>query len=332
MSVAVGLAIGVTPLYGLHLILVVSICVPLRLDARIAYLAANVSLPFIAPFLSFAEIQIGSWLQTGHGVSLDVEEIRARGPMAFVGDLVAGTAILAPMAAVVGGALTFGVATLLSARSKTRTPLDDAIRAVAARYPRRGPSIQVKAKLASDPVTLAVTDLGAMGDVVDVGCGRGQLALVLVEMEKADHIFGLDWDAAKLAQAREAARAAGAHASFEECDVRTCDVPACDTVMLIDVLHYMSDDEQDALLARTIAAARTRIVVRDLDPDRGWRSIMTRVQEAVTTTLRFNHGAQIRVRPIASITGPLEAAGFTVTVSPCWQGTPFANVLVVGQR
>ena len=69
-----------------------------------------------------------------------------------------------------------------------------------------------------------------------------------------------------------------------------------------------------------------------MDPERGWRSTMTILQEAVTTTLRFNRGAQLRIRSIDEVTLALEEAGFAVDVRPCWRGTPFANVLVVGTR
>jgi uncharacterized protein (DUF2062 family) len=92
LSVGVGLAVGVTPLYGLHLPIVVAICVPLRLDAPLAYLAANISLPFIAPFLSLAEIEIGAWLRTRHLLPLDVDTVRTHGFRAFMGELVLGTA------------------------------------------------------------------------------------------------------------------------------------------------------------------------------------------------------------------------------------------------
>src|SRR5262249_41963184 len=44
-SLAVGLAIGLLPLYGLHLALVLAVCLPLRFDSRLSYVAANVSIP-----------------------------------------------------------------------------------------------------------------------------------------------------------------------------------------------------------------------------------------------------------------------------------------------
>jgi uncharacterized protein (DUF2062 family) len=111
-SVAVGLAIGVTPLWGLHWAIVLVVCVPLRLDAAIAFLASNISLPFVAPFLTLTEIEIGSWARTGHGVALDAQEIRAHGVGAFAAELGIGTAIFAPAIAAVGGAIAYAVVRL----------------------------------------------------------------------------------------------------------------------------------------------------------------------------------------------------------------------------
>ena len=325
-SVAVGLFVGVTPLYGLHLFIVLGVCLPLRLDARVAYLAANISLPFIAPLLSLAEIQMGAWVRTGHALALDVPTLRARGVSAFAADLGIGAAMFAPASAAMGGALTYVIAALVMAR----TPFDEAVRRVGARYRGRGARFHVKAKLSSDPVARAVLALEPLGEVCDVGCGRGQLGLLLLDGAKATGVWGVDWDASKVTEASGAGDGLAAH--FEKGDVRSAAIPACDTVLLIDALHYLGDAEQDALLLRAASAARHRVVVRELDPDRGWRSAVTRAQEAVTTTLRFNRGAQVRVRPIAAIARVLEGAGFAVSVTPCWEGTPFANVLVVARR
>jgi SAM-dependent methyltransferase len=301
-SVAVGLAVGVTPLYGFHLPIVLAICVPLRLDAPIAYVAANISLPFLAPFLWLAEIEIGAWLRTGIGLALDV-----------------------------GGTLTYLVTASLT-HGRAPDAIDAAIARVAERYARgrRAAFHYVRSKLASDPVARAVVGLGALAEVCDVGCGRGQLGVLLLEAGCADKVTGFDWDAAKVEDARKAA--VGLAATFEAGDARSHVIAACDTVLLVDVLHYLTESEQDALLLRAAGAARRRVVLRDLDPDRGWRSRVTRIQEGITTALRFNRGANVRPRPIPALSRVLEDAGFDVKVDPCWGGTPFSNVLLVATR
>lgn len=192
------------------------------------------------------------------------------------------------------------------------------------------PGHYVRAKIAIDPVVRAVASIGDLGEVADVGCGRGQLLVVLLESARATRGLGFDWDAAKIEIARAAA--AGLPAAFEPGDLRVHPIAPCDTVLLVDVLHYLTDAEQDAVLGRAAAAARRRVVVRDLDPDRGWRSGVARVQEAITTRLGLNRGARIDIRPVSATTSALEARGFRVSVAPCWGATPFANVLIVGTK
>jgi SAM-dependent methyltransferase len=328
-SVAVGLAIGVTPLWGLHFWLVLAVCVPLRLDSRIAYLAANISLPFIAPFLTAAEIEIGLFARSGHWMAVDARAIEAHGAAAFALDLVIGTLLFSPAVATLGFVATYALARRWRKAYPPADPLEAALLRAGDRY-RGSERFYVRAKIASDPVVRDVLALGALGEIVDVGCGRGQMVVVLLEAGHATRGSGFDWDGKKIEAARAAAE--GLPASFALGDSRNPAIADCDTVLLIDVLHYLTDEEQDVLLARATRAARARVVVRELDPNRGWRSGVTRVQEAITTAFRWNRGARVRVRPISEIERALKERGFAVSVVPCWGATPFSNVLVMGTR
>lgn len=117
LSVAIGLFIGTLPLPGTHLPLVVAICLPLRLDAAVSYLAANISIPPIAPFLWIGSLQIGSVLLGGHAQRLDVEGARAmmaRGPGDLLASLALGSVCLGALIALTGGSLTYAVARAVS--------------------------------------------------------------------------------------------------------------------------------------------------------------------------------------------------------------------------
>lgn len=333
-SVGVGLAIGVTPLYGFHLPLVLAVCLPLGLDAPVAYLAANISLPFIAPFLSIAEIEIGARILNGSWLALTRASLAEHGLAPFFRELVVGTIVFSPLSAFVGGAITFAIGSIFE-----KEPAPDSFEAcvdrVAERYARgsRFTRGYVTSKMQSDPVVRAIFDRARendFGNVADVGCGRGQLSLLLLEARTATSVRGFDWDEAKIAEA-ERAKGSLSGAYFQG-DLRSTDVEPCDTALLVDVLHYLTAEEQDALLVRVARAASDRIFVRDLDPDRGWRSSVTRLQERVTTRLGVNRGARVLLRPIADMTAVLEREGFETSVEPCWAGTPFANVLVTAKR
>lgn len=203
---------------------------------------------------------------------------------------------------------------------------------VAARYARTGTKFYVRGKLGGDPICEQVVGVASeLGEVVDVGCGRGQMGLLLLELGKATRVLGFDWDKDKI---EEATLASGddARLRFWVGDTRTEEIPACDTVLMLDVLHYLTDEEQDALVVRAAKSARHTIVIRELDPDRGWRSTMTRMQEGITTFFRYNVGARVRIRPISAVTERLTSQGFAVRVEPSWGGTPFANVAVIARR
>ncbi len=334
LSVGVGLAIGVTPLYGFHLPLVLGVCLPLGLDAPVAYLAANISLPFIAPFLSIIEIEIGARLLNGAWLALTRESLAEHGIRPFLREIVMGTAVFSPLSAVVGGALTFVVGSLFH-KAPPADSFEACVDRVADRYAngRKFTRGYVASKMSADPVVRAIFDRAKerpFGVVADIGCGRGQLSLLLLEAGASRSVRGFDWDEAKVA---EAERAKGSlEAAYFQGDLRSTEVSACDTSLLVDVLHYLTAEEQDALLARAAKVTRSRIFVRDLDPDRGWRSNVTKLQERVTTRLGVNKGARVLLRPIDDLRRVLEQNGFETSVEPCWAGTPFSNVLVTATR
>jgi uncharacterized protein (DUF2062 family) len=116
LSVAIGIAIGVMPLWGLHWLLVLAICLPLRLDAGVAYLAANVSLPFIAPFITTSEIAIGARLLEGSWPQITPQMVHTIELRTVLGSLILGTFVVALAGALSLGALTYGVTVLVRRR------------------------------------------------------------------------------------------------------------------------------------------------------------------------------------------------------------------------
>lgn len=212
--------------------------------------------------------------------------------------------------------------------------LDAICERVAARYrnaSRFGRGF-VRGKLRTDPATAAILAYAAAqgcGSVVDLGCGRGQLGLALLECGGADQLLGLDRNAAKIAEA--SAAAAGLPARFRIADLGSAPVPDCDTVLLIDVLLQMPEAAQRALLARVAAAARRRILIRAFDPARGWRARLGGVMEVLGRWVRRD-GVEFQPLPLPGLARILTEAGFTVSVTPCWGRTPLPNVLLVAER
>jgi uncharacterized protein (DUF2062 family) len=108
-SVALGLFVGVQPTPGLHLPVVLAVCVPLRLDGALGYLATNISIPPVAPFLWLAALQTGERILTGRFAPLTKEGMRAliRAPGPLLGALVLGSIVLGALLGLVGGSLAY---------------------------------------------------------------------------------------------------------------------------------------------------------------------------------------------------------------------------------
>jgi SAM-dependent methyltransferase len=198
----------------------------------------------------------------------------------------------------------------------------------------------VRTKLLGDPVARLVADAegeraGALGDLLDIGTGRGQLPILLVELGRATRALGIDWDDAKVEAGVVAARIEPPLAvELAQGDARTAPYPPADTVLLIDLLHYFAIEEQDAILRRAALAVRAggRLLVREADTERGLRSAVTLLEERVFTALRFNRGERVRFRPAREIVALLESLGLACEVRPAWGSTPFSNVIIIGRR
>lgn len=371
-AVAIGIFIGSQPIFGLHTPLVLFLCIWLRLDAAIAWLASNISNPFFAWALLSLEVQVGAYLLTGAPIhfgdearALSLSELLWRySGFAFLGAPAVGLAL-----ATVGASITWAVLAVKRMRSPTGTiqpepyrlppnapPWLHAIERVATRYSQpegQGPNAfansaqrtrfhYARTKLMGDPVAKLVVDIAkdrSLGEVVDIGCGRGQLAILLVELGLATRVHGLDWDEDKVKHANVAAQVEvdglqPLQARFTREDARQAEIEPADTVLLIDIIHYFAAPDQDAVLRRAAAAVRPGgcLLVREADSARGWRSWLTLLEERVFTFLRFNRGDQVCFRPAAEIVAVLEASGMEVEVRPAWGKTPLSNVLFIAHR
>ena len=43
-------------------------------------------------------------------------------------------------------------------------------------------------------------------------------------------------------------------------------------------------------------------------------------------------GRRVNPWPVARVAAILQPAGYAIAVTPCWRGTPFANVLLIARR
>ena len=336
-AVGFGVLIGTTPFYGLHLGITLVVATILGLNRAVTYLAANVSLPFMAPFLAFASIQIGTVLLTGRPLGLSLEALHQLGPWTFGGAWLLGSLVLGTALGIPAGTATY----FLVGAYRRRHPLPvDPTAALFARVAIRYADVgrfehgYVRGKLRHDPVFRQLVDARPFrSPVLDVGCGRGQTVVVLAVDDPTLEALGLDWEEAKLATARRAA-ADLPQVRFTRVDVREAAFPPSATIFLIDVLHYNPIATQDRILQRAARALTPggALYIRDVDDAAGWRATINRWQERAGRLVGLNRGATLCFRPIAEVRALLESEGLAVATVPSSTGLPLANVLLVARR
>jgi len=206
-----------------------------------------------------------------------------------------------------------------------------------------------RGKLGLDPVFRHVLREGLIkpnARVLDIGCGQGLLASLLRSCSAIEHegrwpngwaaapagarVTGIELMARDVQRARSAL---GDAAEFICGDMRHTPFREVDTVVILDVLHYITVAEQDAVLARVRQAlpAGGSLLLRigDAAPNRGF--ITSQWVDAVVTLVRGHRVAPQFGRTLAQWIPQLESLGFDVRSQPMSEGTPFANVLLVAR-
>jgi len=206
-----------------------------------------------------------------------------------------------------------------------------------------------RGKLGGDPAFLALLEQGLIPDnarILDLGCGQGLLASWLFSARalfEAGH-WPARWSPAPKPMAyqgielnpREVQRARlalGERAQFVRGDMRTADFGRSDTVVILDALHFIDHCAQGDVLSRVRDALVPGggIVMRIGDADGG---LPFRISNWVDHLVAFTRGhrfSRLYCRPLQDWQSLLRQLGFTVQSVPMSQGTPFANVLLVGR-
>jgi uncharacterized protein (DUF2062 family)/protein-L-isoaspartate O-methyltransferase len=348
-AIGVGVFIGCLPLYGLHLALCVAVGTLLRLNRLKLYLAANISNPFVAPWLIFAELQAGSWLRRGHVHDVSFETIEATGVVVLGADLLIGSVAVG---LVLGALAAWGTYAMVRGDAGDRRFAELAGRA-SDRY--LGTSITAwefaRGKLRRDPIYRAAVFDGLLertegpsrsdDTLVDVGCGQGLMLALLAEVRRAvrtgdwpdtagtprvDRMVGVEM---RPRVARLARVALGQDAEIVTGDARDVALPRGDVVLLFDVLHLMAAAEQERLLSSLAASLAPGgvMLIREADRAAGWRFTAVRVGNRLKALAVGRWRQQFHFRSTAEWLACLSRLGLRADVRPMGGGTPFGNVL-----
>lgn len=204
-------------------------------------------------------------------------------------------------------------------------------------------------KLRGDPVFAGILERGLIPDcdrLLDLGCGQGLLASWLLAA-RGRHAAG-DWPAGWQApprigridgielMARDVARAQAAlddAAGFFAGDIRTRDFAPAGAIVVLDVLHYFSLPEQDAVLERARAALRPAgtLLLRIGDAAGGWGFRWSGCIDHAAMFVRGHGYVTLYCRTLSDWIAALALLGFRVEAVPMSAGTAFANVLLVAR-
>jgi len=343
-AVSLGVFIGCLPLYGLHLLMCWTLGAALGLNRLKMYLAANISNPLVAPWLIFAEVQLGAWLRRGSFHPLSRQYIASTSLGVFGMDVVVGSVFVGSVLAALAASGTYALV-----RGTGGDPwFSDLVRRASDRY--LGGSITAwefaRGKLRMDPVYRAALSpdiLPPGGTLLDIGCGQGLTLALLVEARRAyveqrwppswpappcfDRMVGIETRPRPAASAREALEG---DAEVIEADVRTIKLEPARAALLFDVLHLLRLDEQEVLLSTVAALLEPSgvVLVREADAGVGWRFTAVRVGNRLKAFAFLTWRTQtFHPRTQAEWRDCFARHGFESEMRPMGAGTPFANVL-----
>lgn len=170
------------------------------------------------------------------------------------------------------------------------------------------------------------------GDIVDLGAGWGLLAHALVRDAPGRRVLAVDHDRRRVLALAASARELPIDAV--EGDMRSVPVPRADGIALVDVLHYLDEEEQGALLVRCLRALKPggTILLRDPDPSAHLRMALTRLHEFLFTRLGITKGRVRAWRTGGAWVELLEAYGLRARALGLSSLSPYADRIVVGVR
>lgn len=342
-AIGVGVFLGCLPFYGFHLLLCWAAGTVLRLNRLKLYLAANISNPFMAPWLLLAEFQTGARLRNGAFHALSIDAVRAAGVGSIGLDLLLGSVVVGGVLAVIASGATYAT---------VRASAGDAdfmalVRRASDRYIVASITAWefARGKLRGDPLYRATVFgrlLPSGGTLVDVGCGQGLTLALLAEARRAvhegtwpssapvpvrfDRMVGVEIRPRIAALAR---RALKDDAEIVEADARTLPVETADAVLLFDVLHLLPASDQDALLSGLVRALgrQSVMLVREVDAAAGWTFQAVRVGNRLKALAVGRWRQPLHFRTRDEWLACFARHGFEAEVRPMGTGTPFANLL-----
>jgi predicted exporter/SAM-dependent methyltransferase len=154
------------------------------------------------------------------------------------------------------------------------------------------------------------------GRIYDLGCGYGFLDYFLYAKSSDRTIIGVDYDGDKITVANQS-YLKQEKLTFIESDVMKVDVQEADAVVILDVLHYLSADNQQKIIRSSFEGLKNGgiLIIRDGDSSQTEKHKGTKLTEFFSTkVLMFNKKTEAELCFLSSETITSTLKDFNVEV------------------
>lgn len=157
------------------------------------------------------------------------------------------------------------------------------------------------------------------GQITDIGCGMGQLDIMLSLLHPSRKVLGLDYDEEKIAVASNCWPVRNLPGlSFVNADAQSAELPESDAFVISDMLHYIDSEAQERLIRRCVSRLKDGglILLRDSDTGNVKGQKMTALSEVMSTkVMGFNKtSGDLHFISEAQISGIAKSLGLSLQV------------------
>lgn len=120
LSIALGIFIGLSPIWGFHTITVLSLAVAFRLNKVVAFAFSNISLPPFIPFIIYLSLLLGTFI-SGETIAFTFEDMVADFGFSHLKIYIIGSLALATICATVLGFLAYFIFIVIDKKKTAKT-------------------------------------------------------------------------------------------------------------------------------------------------------------------------------------------------------------------